>query len=87
MVSSPRNAIGEKCQLLARAAGHLHFVNLYRVRKARPDQHLAPARMPGENRGTSKFRVTIGAFRNRDRDGRNALDDEIISRGQSSWRS
>ena len=81
-----RDAIRKKCQLGAGSARRFDFVDLRSVGKPCADEHFAPLRMPGKNGGTAKLGIAIRLLGDRRRNGRNALNQEILTWLQCRWR-
>src|SRR5437870_150115 len=67
MKAAVPNGIREKSQLLARAAGNGHEVQLRRLGKARRDQDFMPGGMPVGKARAAKRRITSRCFRQRTR--------------------
>ena len=72
------DAVGEERQLGARAAGEQDAVGLGHVAEARRDEHLVAGRMPGGEAGRAEVRVPADLLRERRRNRRHALDDEVL---------
>jgi len=68
--------------LRARAARHLDLVHLHGIGKARTDEHLSALRVPGKDCGTAELGVAVGPFYDSAWNRRNALRDEVLSRGK-----
>src|SRR5580704_3282386 len=74
------DGLREKRELLPRASRHLYEVRLKRISKSRADQYFTALRMPVRWKRGSIFTIAAGGLRNRSRNLRHVLGNDILRR-------